>query len=111
MRQKISAHVDGGLSGGSRVRRPRSEDPHRRERKFPYQCVRFPRIFCRKQECQKTYIFGARLASLGTELQLGMCKHYLYCSFDILSGSAVNLSNYNAIIYIIYLMKKAESIS
>ena len=31
---KISAHVDGGLSGGSRVRRPRSEDPYRRERKF-----------------------------------------------------------------------------
>ena len=31
---KISAHVDGGLSGGSRVRRPGSEDPHRRERKF-----------------------------------------------------------------------------
>ena len=24
---KISAHVDGGLSGGSRVRRPGSEDP------------------------------------------------------------------------------------
>ena len=34
MRRKISAHVDGGLSGGSRVRRPGSEDPHRRERKF-----------------------------------------------------------------------------
>ena len=25
------ASVDGGPSGGSRVRRPRSEDPHRRE--------------------------------------------------------------------------------
>ena len=34
MRRKISALVDGGLSGGSRVRRPWSEDPHRRERKF-----------------------------------------------------------------------------
>ena len=34
MCRKISAHVDGGLSGGSRVRRPGSEDPHRRERKF-----------------------------------------------------------------------------
>ena len=33
MHQKISAHIDGGLSGGSRVRRPLSEDPHRRERK------------------------------------------------------------------------------
>jgi hypothetical protein len=32
VRRKISAHVDGGLSGGSRVRRPGSEDPHRRER-------------------------------------------------------------------------------
>ena len=31
--RKISAHVDGGLSGGSRVSRPGSEDPHRRERK------------------------------------------------------------------------------
>jgi hypothetical protein len=27
---KISASVDGGPSGGSRVRRPVSEDPHRR---------------------------------------------------------------------------------
>jgi hypothetical protein len=32
--QKISALVDGGPSGGPRVRRPGSEDPHRRERKF-----------------------------------------------------------------------------
>ena len=31
---KISPSIDGGLSGGSRVCRPRSEDPHRRERKF-----------------------------------------------------------------------------
>ena len=30
VRQKISASVDGGPSGGSRVRRPGSEDPHRR---------------------------------------------------------------------------------
>ena len=34
LRRKISAHVDGGLSRGSRVRRPGSEDPHRRELKF-----------------------------------------------------------------------------
>ena len=34
MCRKISAHVDGRLSGGSRVRRPGSEDPHRREQKF-----------------------------------------------------------------------------
>ena len=34
MRRKISAHVDGGLSGGSRVRGPGSEDPHRHERIF-----------------------------------------------------------------------------
>ena len=40
MCRKISAHVDGGLSGGSRVRRPGSEDPHRRERKF------FNALFC-----------------------------------------------------------------
>jgi hypothetical protein len=31
---KISAHVGGGLSGGSSVHRTRSEDPHRCERKF-----------------------------------------------------------------------------
>ena len=31
MRRKISAHVDGGMSGGSSVRRPGSEDPHWRE--------------------------------------------------------------------------------
>jgi hypothetical protein len=31
---KISAHVDGGLSGGSCVRRPGSEDPQRLELKF-----------------------------------------------------------------------------
>jgi hypothetical protein len=30
MRLKISAHVDGGLSAGSRMRRPGSEDPHRK---------------------------------------------------------------------------------
>ena len=36
MCRKISAHVDGGLSGGSRVRRPGSEDPHRREQKLYY---------------------------------------------------------------------------
>ena len=34
MRREISASVDGGLSGGSSVRRPGSEDPHRRQRKF-----------------------------------------------------------------------------
>ena len=34
MRRKISDSVDGGPSGGSRVRRPGSEDPHRRKRKF-----------------------------------------------------------------------------
>ena len=33
---KISASVDGGLSGGSSVRRPGSEGPHRRQRKFIY---------------------------------------------------------------------------
>ena len=32
--QKKSAHVDGWLSRGFRVRRPRSEDPHQRERKL-----------------------------------------------------------------------------
>ena len=32
MRQNISAHVDGGPSGGSSVRRHGSEDPHWRER-------------------------------------------------------------------------------
>ena len=31
---KISAGVDGGLSGGSSVRRPVSKDPHRHQRKF-----------------------------------------------------------------------------
>ena len=32
--QQISAHVNGGQSGGSSVRRPGGEDPHRRERKL-----------------------------------------------------------------------------
>ena len=32
--RKISTGVDGGLSGGSSVHRPGSEDPHRRQRKF-----------------------------------------------------------------------------
>ena len=31
---KFSASFDGGPSGGSPLRRPGSEDPHRRERKF-----------------------------------------------------------------------------
>ena len=35
MRQKISAHVHEGLSGGSCVRGHGSKDPHRRERKCP----------------------------------------------------------------------------
>ena len=34
MRRQISASVDGGPSGGSSVRKPGSEDPHRRQRKF-----------------------------------------------------------------------------
>ena len=34
VRRKISAHVNGGPSGGSSVRRAGSEDPHRREWKF-----------------------------------------------------------------------------
>ena len=34
MHRKISASVDGGLSGGSSVRRPGSEDLHRCQRKF-----------------------------------------------------------------------------
>jgi hypothetical protein len=34
MRQKISAHVDGGLTGGSSVPRHGSEDSHRRKRKY-----------------------------------------------------------------------------
>ena len=32
----ISAGVDGGLSGGSGMHRPGSEDPHRRQRNFYY---------------------------------------------------------------------------
>jgi hypothetical protein len=31
---KISSHVDEGLSGGSSLLKPGSEDPHRHERKF-----------------------------------------------------------------------------
>ena len=38
VRRKISAGVDGGLSGGSSVRRPGSEDPHRHQRKFSILC-------------------------------------------------------------------------
>ena len=33
MQRKISAGVDGGLSGESSVRRPGSKDPHQRQRK------------------------------------------------------------------------------
>ena len=33
---KTSAHVNGGTSGGSSMRRPRSEDPHQREQIFYY---------------------------------------------------------------------------
>ena len=32
--ENVSAGVDGGLSEGSSVRRPGSEDPHLRQRKF-----------------------------------------------------------------------------
>ena len=34
VRWKISAHIDEGLSGGSRVHRPGRKDPHQREPKF-----------------------------------------------------------------------------
>jgi hypothetical protein len=33
---KTSAGIDGGLSGGSNLRRPGNKDPHRRKRKFPH---------------------------------------------------------------------------
>ena len=36
--RKISAHVDGGLSGGSRVHRPVSKASHRRQRKLKFFC-------------------------------------------------------------------------
>ena len=36
MRRQISAGVDGGLSGGSSVRRPGSKDPHLHKQKFCY---------------------------------------------------------------------------
>ena len=41
---KLSAHVNGGLSGGSRVRRPRSKDPHRRKRNF-FSSKKIPIVF------------------------------------------------------------------
>ena len=34
MHRKFSVHVNGGPSGGSSLRRPRSEDPHRYVRTF-----------------------------------------------------------------------------
>ena len=34
VRWKISAHIDEGLGGGSRVHRPGRKDPHQREPKF-----------------------------------------------------------------------------
>ena len=37
--EKISASFDGGPSGVSCMRRPGSEDPHRRERKFSFLLV------------------------------------------------------------------------
>ena len=41
----LSNGVDGGLSGGSGVLRPGSEEPHRRERKFEYDAVSGTEIF------------------------------------------------------------------
>ena len=54
VRWKISAHIDEGLSGGSRVRRHGSEDPHRHERKLT-----------KLWECGKT----------DSSLQLPTCLH------------------------------------
>ena len=34
--EKMSTGVDGGLSGGSSLRRPGGEDPHQRQQKFEY---------------------------------------------------------------------------
>jgi hypothetical protein len=59
---EISAHVDRGLSGGSRVRRPGSEDPHRHERKF---CVIFipgGRFHARERHFRSQLMFKQLLA-------------------------------------------------
>ena len=49
VRQKNSVHIDRGLSGGSSVRRPGSEDPHRCERKYLIHYIFSPvwRSLCR----------------------------------------------------------------
>ena len=41
VRQQISAHVDGGPSGGASMCRPGSKDPNRRERKFYNKIYKF----------------------------------------------------------------------
>ena len=55
MRWKISAGVDGGLSRGSRVRRPWSEDPHKRQPKF-FNNTETVRILLAWDELDITYI-------------------------------------------------------
>ena len=45
MRWKISAGVNGGLSGGSSLCRTGSEDPHRRQRKFVSSLYKFYSYF------------------------------------------------------------------
>ena len=41
-------HVDGGPSGGSRVRIPRSEDPHQHERFFFIDLMNFSNVLFNK---------------------------------------------------------------
>ena len=57
MCRKISAHVDGGLRGGSRVRRPGSEDPHRRERKFSFSFSQTLDVLQKLSEVPRTLYF------------------------------------------------------
>ena len=49
---KISASVDGGSRGGSRVRRPGREDPHRRQRKSAQPFMLSFLVFC--LQCKTT---------------------------------------------------------
>ena len=65
----------GGASGGTSVRRPGSEDPHRRERKFPY-LIGFLKLY---------KLFSRMELHTGTPFMryLNFCKSLLNSPLDI----------------------------
>jgi hypothetical protein len=98
VRQKISAHIDGELSGGSCVRRPGSEDHHRREWKLQYFMTSSPKYPVR---VLASMCFRSWVTQVFPLLQ--NTSSYNSCAYF------VNYSVRNKLIYITSLSNKLHS--